>query len=110
VRLVDDDRIATGRELPHLVEEEGELLQRCDDDSCLLTSQCGGELAGVPVDALHDPMRVLKLVNGLLELAVKHQPVGHHHDFVEDLSVRLIVQSRQPVSEPSDRGRLAGAG
>jgi hypothetical protein len=105
VRLVDDDRVVAGREAAHLLEHEGKLLQRGDDDAGLLASERLGKLAGVPVDLHHHAAGVLELVDRVLKLPVEDDPVGNHHDLVEHLPVLRAVQRRQPVRRPSDRVR-----
>ena len=56
------------------------------------------------------PVRVLELVDRVLQLPVEHHPVGDHHDLVEHLRVGRVVQRREPVREPGDRVRLARPG
>ncbi len=110
VGLVDDQRVPARRELLDLVEDEGALLQSGDDDPRLLTGERRRELAGMLVDPLHHAVDMLELVDGLLELAVQDDSVGDHHDLVEHLPVRLVMQGRQPVAKPRDRVRLPRAG
>lgn len=104
--LVDNERVSPGPEFADLVEDVGELLQRGDDDSGLLAGECVSELGGALVDLGDHAMGVLELVDGVLELAVEHDTVGDHHDLVEYLHVRLVVQRREPVGQPGDRVRL----
>jgi len=86
VRLVDDHRVAALRQLADLLGDEGELLQRRDDDRRAGLERLG-ELGGALVDALNDALLVLELVDGVLQLLVEHAAVGDDDDGVEDLDV-----------------------
>ena len=90
--LVDDHRVVAFGQRLDLVEDEGELLESCDDDAGLLAGQGLGKLGRVLVDALHHPDGVLELADGVLELAVEHDPVGDHHHLVEHPGVVIGVQ------------------
>jgi hypothetical protein len=107
VRLVDDHGVAARRQLLDVLHHVRELLDGGDDDAGPLPRQRLGELLGVLVDLLDDAVRVLELVDRLLQLPVEHEPVGDHDDLVEHLAVVRGVQRRQPVREPGDRVRLA---
>ena len=105
--LVDDDGVAAVGQLPDLVEDEGELLQRRDDDAGLLPRQGLGQLGRVLVDLHHDATGVLELVDGLLKLAVEDDAVGDDDDLVEDLGVGGVVEVGEPVGGPGDGVGLA---
>ena len=53
---------------------------------------------------------MLELEDRLLELAIEDDPVGDHHDLVEDRMIVQAVERHQPMGEPGDRVRLARAG
>ena len=89
--------------------DEGELLDGGDDDRRAL-GQGTGELLGVLVDLLDHAGLVLELVDGRLQLLIEHAPVGDDDDRVKDLLVLGVVQAGQPVREPGNGVRLAGAG
>ena len=109
VRLVHDHREALSRELSDLLGDDGELLERGDDDR---PARFEGlpELARGLVDVLDHAEGLLELPDGALELAVEHAPVGHHHDRIEDPPVVLVVQHGELVGEPGDGEALAAAG
>ena len=109
VRLVDDYGEALAGKLADLPCDDGELLQRGDDDG---PARLEGflKLARRVLDVLHHAEGLLELADGALELAVEHAPVGDHDDRVEDASVVGIVQHREPVGEPGDGEALAAAG
>ena len=109
VRLVHDHREALSGKLADLLGDDGELLERGDDDG---SAPLEGllELARGLVDVLDDAEGLLELPDRALELAVEHAPVGHHHDRVEDPPVVLVVQHRELVREPGDGEALAAAG
>ena len=109
MRLVDDDGEALAGKLADLLGDDGELLQRGDDDGPARLEGFA-ELARGVLDVLHHAEGLLELPDGALELAVEHAPVGHHDDRVEDAPVVGIVQHREPVGEPGDGEALAAAG
>jgi len=45
---------------------------------------------------------VLELIDGLLELLVKHHSVGNDHYLVEDFTVVRVVEAGEAVGEPGD--------
>ena len=106
--LVHDHGKAPARKLADLLGDDGKLLQRGDDDgpACL---QGLAELARGLVDVLHHAQGLLELPDGLLELAVQHPPVGHHHHRVEDPPILPVVQHRELVGQPGDGEALAAA-
>ena len=103
VCLVDHYCTATGRQrarcfrtplLCHpkkLLGHEGKLLQRGDDDRDGALQRLR-ELTRVLVDLLHHPTLVLELVDGVLELLVEHDAVGHNDNAVEHAGVVRVVQ------------------
>ena len=109
MRLVDDHGEALAGKLADLLGDDGELLQRGDDDRAP-RFQGLAELPRGVLDVLHHAEGLLELPDGALELAVEHAAVGHHHDRVEDAPVVAIVQHREPVGEPGDGEALAAAG
>ena len=88
--------------------DEGELLQRGDDDRNRALQRLG-KLVRAFVDLLHHPALVLELVDGVLELAVEHDAIRDHDHAVEDAGVPGIVQRGQTVREPGDGVALAAA-
>jgi hypothetical protein len=70
VRLVHDHRVAPVGQRDALAHHNWELLQRSDDDPRLGTGQRTGKLSGIGVALLHQAVRVLELVDGVLELPV----------------------------------------
>jgi hypothetical protein len=106
VGLVHDDCIAPARQVDDLVQHERELLQRGDDHAGLLAGQRGRKLLRGLVDPLNYSVRVLELVDRVLQLAIENDAVGDHHDLVEDLVVST-VQRGQAVRQPGDRVGLA---
>jgi hypothetical protein len=110
VGLIDDDGVPPVGQPDPLLHDDRELLQRGDDDPRLRAGQRLGELHGVVVDLLDDAVRVVELVDGVLELPVQHPAVGDDHDLVEHGPVVGAVQGGQPVGEPGDRVGLARPG
>ena len=133
MRLVNDDRVAalgdlfppfglllllclgwvlgrfSARDREQASHDKRELLQGGDHDPGPVNQRCG-ELTRVLVNRLDDSLRVLDLVDGVLELTVEHAAIGDHDHAVEDLLVVLRMQTREPVREPGDAVRLAAAG
>ena len=109
MRLVHDHGEALTGKLADLLGDDGELLQRGDDDGAARLEGLA-ELARGLVDVLHHAEGLLELPDGALELAVEHAPVGHHDDGVEDAPVAAVVQHRELVGEPGDGEALAAAG
>ena len=106
VGLVDDDGVATRRQLLDVLHHVGELLDGGDDDP--------RPLPRAPRRVAWSPGRswrrrrgwAAQLVDRLLELPVD-EAVGDHDDLVEHRTVVRGVQRRQPVGQPGDRVRLA---
>ena len=90
VRFVHDHREAFSGKLADLLGDDGELLERGDDDR---PARFEGlpELARGLVNVLDHAEGLLELPDRALELAVEHTPVGHHHDRIEDPPVVLVV-------------------
>lgn len=109
VGLVHDKGIATARELADFLGDEGELLERGNDDR-RAGAQRVSELLAVLVDLLDDALLVLELIDVVLQLLVEHAPIGDHDHRVEHALILLVVQAREPVSEPCDRVALSRAG
>ena len=107
--LVHDHGKALAGKLTDLLGDDRKLLQRGDDDR---TTRFEGlaELAGGLVDVLHHAEGLLELPDGLLQLAVEHASIGHHHDRIEDAPVVTVMQHGELVGEPGDREALAAAG
>ena len=94
--------------LQELPRNEGELLQRGDDDGDRVL-QRSGELLRALLNLLHYSALVLELVDGVLELLVEHHAIGDDDDAVENPFVCLVVERSQPVGEPANRVALAAA-
>ena len=109
MRFVHDQGEALAGKLADLTGDDRKLLQRGDDDRPARL-QGLAELARGLVDVLDYAEGLLELPDGLLELAVEHAPVGHHHHRVEDAPVVVVMQHREPVGEPGDGEALAAAG
>ena len=114
--LVDDDgeplaghltRLPFGGGLLREFDDDGELLQRRDDDARGVAFERALELRGVLVDAHDGAGRVFEPGDGLLQLTVEHRAVGDDDDLVEDRRVVLAVQPRERVCRPRDGVRLA---
>ena len=89
-----------------LVEDEGELLHRRDDDLLPLLDELA-QVAGV-LGVAHRRAHLHELLDGRLDLVVEEAPVGDHDDRVEDLLV-VALQADELVREPGDGVRLAAA-
>ena len=109
VRLVHDQPEALAGELADLLGDDGEFLERGDDDG-LARLQRVLELARGGVDVLHHPQGLLELPHRGLELAVEHPAVGDDHDGVEDPAVICVVQRGKLVGQPGDGEALAAPG
>ena len=101
-------RVGTGN-VQQTTQHEGEFLQRRNHDPGAV-DQGFRELPAVAVDGLDDALRMLDLIDGVLELAVEHAPIRDHHDAVEALAILVVVQARQAMGEPRDAVGLAAAG
>ena len=108
MRLVHDDGEALAGELADLLGDDGELLQRGDDDRPARFGRLA-ELARGLIDVLHHGEGLLELPDGALELTVEHAAVDHDDHRVEDAPVVVIVQHRKPLGEAAPVGekRLA---
>jgi len=99
VGLVDDDGeglAAFGRDL---VEDEGELLHRRNDDLLPLLNELA-QVAGAR-GVTHGRAHLHELLDGVLDLVVEQAPVGHHDDRVENLLV-VALQTDELVREPGN--------
>ena len=54
-------------------------------------------------------MPVFKLINGILQLLVKHAAIGDNDDAIKNASVLFVMQRSQAVSQPSNGIALAAA-
>ena len=63
----------------------------------------------VLVDGPNHTLGVLDLVDGILQLPVKHTTVRNDDDAVVDFLIGGIVEAREPVREPGDTIRLPAA-
>ncbi len=103
---VDCNRIAL---LGHRVDGlryEGELLDRRNHDWHAARQRLG-KLLRILVDLLDDAFLVLELVDRVLQLPVKNEPVGDHDDRVEHLLVLRVVKPGEMMREPRDGVRFA---
>ena len=104
MRLVDDDREGAGAlVVADFVEDEGELLDRRDDDLLALLDE-PAEVArplGVPDGGLH--LGVLS--DRVADLPVQDAAVGDDDDRVEDV-LAVPLERDQLVGQPGDREAL----
>ena len=108
MRLVDDDREGPSPLLvADLVEDEGELLDRRDDDLLAL----GDELSQVRrlLRMPHRGPHLRVLPDRIADLLVQDTAVGYDDDGVEDARA-VPLQRDELMSQPSDRIALATAG
>jgi len=82
-------------------QNEGKLLERRDDDLRAVDQRCG-QLFGVLIDGLDDPLGMLNLVDGILQLSIQHLSVRDHDDAVEGFRVRVVVEAGQPMRKPGN--------
>src|SRR5256885_14028213 len=101
MRLIDNHGEPLTRQLPDLLCDHGEFLERGYDNRLPRLERLF-ELPGGGVDVLDNAERLLELPHCALELAVEDTPVGDDDDRVEDAPVGRIVERRQLVCEPSD--------
>ena len=108
MRFVDDDGEAPAALLvANLVENEGELLHRRDDDFLARLDEAA-QVSRVLCVA-HGGAHLGVLADGVSDLLVEDSAVGHQDDGVEDRRVVLLVPD-ELVREPGDRVALAAAG
>ena len=94
VRLVDDDReVPSAVLVADLVEDEGELLHRRDDDLLALLDELA-QVAGV-LGVADRRAHLRELLDGVADLLVEDAPVGDDDDRVED---RRFVLRFRPIS------------
>ena len=97
--LVDDDGEAPPALLvPDLVEDEGELLHRRDDD-LLAGLDEAAKVAGTP-RVPHGRADLGVLPDRVADLPVEEEPVGDHDDGIEDRGAVLRVPEPEPEPEP----------
>src|SRR6266851_4999603 len=85
MRLVDNDGEGPATLGFDLLEDEGELLHRRDDDLLALFDELA-QVAGM-LGVADGRAHLHELPNGRLNLVVEEAPVGDHYDRVEDLLV-----------------------
>ena len=106
MRLVDDDGEGLAALGGDLVEDEGELLHRRDDDLLALLDELA-QIAGA-LGVAHRRAHLHELLDGLLDLVVEDAPVGDHDHRVEHL-LAAALDADELVREPGDGVRLAAA-
>ena len=107
VRLVDDDGEAPPALLvADLVEDEGELLHRRDDD--LLAGLDEAAQVARAVGMAHRRADLGVLADGGVDLPVENPPVGDHDDGIEDLGA-VLREPDQLMRQPGDGVALAAA-
>jgi len=108
--LVDNDR-----EVPVGLARDGgevfgaELLDRRDDDPRALKDR-RFQIAGCAVDLPDHAFCPGEAADGVLQLPVQNQAIGHDDCCIEARSVVRVVQVDDAVGDPGDGGGLAGAG
>ena len=117
VGLVHDDGEVLLLAPVHLFEDEGELLERRNDDADPVVdgvAQSLGALGAVlvllVVDQGHQSFLVLEAVDGVLQLLVENSAVGHDDDGGEDGLVGLVVEPGEAVGRPRNAVGLAAPG
>jgi len=99
VRLVDDDRKGLAALGGDLVENEGKLLHRRDDDLFPFLNE-PAQVAGV-LGVPHGRAHLHELLDGCLDLVVEEAPVGDHDYGVEGFLV-IALQADKLVGKPGD--------
>ena len=108
VRLIDDDREGAAALLvADLVEDEGELLDRRDDD--LLALRDEPPQVARPLGMPHRRPHLRVLLDRVADLLVQDAPVGDDDDRVED-GRAVPLQRDELMGQPGDRIALAAAG
>ncbi len=90
----------------NLVQDDRELLHRCDDD-LLASGKESAQVAGV-VSIAYCGRDLGKLLDCVADLPVEHPPVGNYDDGVED-GLAFPLQTDELVGEPGDGVALAAA-
>ena len=67
-------------------------------------------MVGVLVNFLNDAVSVFELIDGVLKLTIKYEPIGDDNHFVEGLTVLDVVQIGETVTYPCDGIGLARTG
>ena len=107
VGLIDDDGEAPAALLvTDLVEDEGELLHRRDDD-LLAGLDEAAKVAGT-LRVAHGRADLSVLLDRVADLPVEEEPVGDHDDGIEDRGA-VLREPDQLMREPSDGVALAAA-
>ena len=88
MRLVDDDGEGLAALRSDLVEDEGKLLHRRDDDLLPLLDELA-QVAG-PFGVAHRRAHLHELLDGRLDLVVEKAPVGDHNDGIEYFCYRRL--------------------
>jgi hypothetical protein len=89
-------------------KHEWKFLQGGDDDLCAV-NQCRRQLLGILVNRLHHALRVLNLVNRILQLPVEHLPVGDDDHAIVSLGILIVVQAGEAVRQPRNAVSLPAA-
>ena len=115
--LVRNDGVPSGRQFGILlqrIEQRREGLDGHNDDTGLLGQSFSQLLrftlvAQITIDGSNHALSVLKLVDGVLKLAIQHRSVGHDDDRAEQLIALVIVELRQLMGRPGNGVGFAGA-
>ncbi len=105
MRLVDDDReAAIPVQRADIVEDEGEFLNRRDDD-LLAVGDEAPQVAGM-LGVADGRADLRELLDGVADLLIENAPIGDHDHRVEYLAF-VLGEPDQLVRQPGDGVRLA---
>ena len=96
------------RRMQQAAQYKRKLLQRGNNDLGAINQRIS-QLLGVLVNGFHHTLRMLNLINGILQLLVQHLAVSNDDNAVEYLLILRIVQTGQAVRQPGNAVSLAAA-
>ena len=108
--FVDDDRKLPSTERFHILLGKKEFLDGADDNALFVVDGlCQRVGVLLVVNGFYQPVLMLKAVDGVLQLAVQHHTVCDNDDRIEDTVVLIVMDCGQPIGDPCNRVRFAGA-